>query len=383
MQQVAEPWLVLSLSGSPVLLGLDEFAMDAPVLALTLLGGFLADHADRRRVILFFQAIQMLCPLILVFLLLMGWVHVWIIVLLSFIVGITDALSMPAFQSIVPSLVSPDRIGNAIVLNSTQFNLSRVLGPALAGLVMASFGPIGCFSANAFSYIPFLAVIFWVLPKNRKAKPFDRKSLGAEPWYSEVRAIGKNPVLRGGLLTVLGTSILCGPLVAFAPVLIRDIFHSDVSHFGGALSAFGLGGICGAVAVLGIGKKIRRRKLSSGCAMLYAVVVIAAALNRSLLGLNGILFLAGAALTMTNTSVNSILQGTARDQIRGQAASLFMLSMRGGMSLGSLMMGFSVHFFGISKALACNGVIALIFHAWMYRNWACQRPLSAQTVKGI
>lgn len=235
MQQVAEPWLVLSISGSPVLLGLDAFAMDAPVWVLTLLGGILADHADRRRVIFFFQSIQMFCPVVLVFLILMGWLHVWTIITLSFIVGITDALSMPAFQSVVPLIVKSDQIGSGIALNSTQFNLSRVLGPAFAGLVMASYGPVGCFATNAFSYIPFLVVILWVLPKSKKAKHFDRRSLGTEPWYTEIRSIGKDPLLRGGLITILATSLLCGPLIAFTPVLIKDVFHSDVTHFGAAL----------------------------------------------------------------------------------------------------------------------------------------------------
>jgi MFS family permease len=367
MQQVAEPWLVLSLSNSPVLLGLDAFAMDAPVWVLTLFGGILADHADRRRVIFFFQAIQMLCPLVLVFLILSGALHVWMIVALSFVVGITDALSMPAFQSIVPLIVKSDQIEKAIALNSTQFNLSRVLGPAIAGLVMASFGAVGCFATNALSYVPFLAVILWVLPKNKKPKHFDRKRLGTEPWYSEARAIGKDPLLRGGLLTVLVTSLFCGPLIAFAPVLIKDILHSDASHFGGAISAFG--------------KKVERRKLSSACAILVAVVVVVAALNRSLFALSAILVIAGAALTMTNTSVNSILQGVARDQIRGQAASLFMLAMRGGLSLGNLITGFSVHFFGISHALVANGLVAIVIHAWMYRSWACTTNVKLSPTK--
>jgi predicted MFS family arabinose efflux permease len=381
MQQVAEPWLVLSLSNSPVLLGLDAFAMDAPVWVLTLFGGILADHADRRRVIFFFQAIQMLCPLVLVFLILSGALHVWMIVALSFVVGITDALSMPAFQSIVPLIVKSDQIEKAIALNSTQFNLSRVLGPAIAGLVMASFGAVGCFATNALSYVPFLAVILWVLPKNKKPKHFDRKLLGTEPWYSEARAIGKDPLLRGGLLTVLVTSLFCGPLIAFAPVLIKDILHSDASHFGGAISAFGIGGLLGALLLLGLGKKVERRKLSSACAILVAVVVVVAALNRSLFALSAILVIAGAALTMTNTSVNSILQGVARDQIRGQAASLFMLAMRGGLSLGNLITGFSVHFFGISHALVANGLVAIVIHAWMYRSWACTTNVKLSPTK--
>ena len=166
--------------------------MDAPSWVLTVFGGYLADHADRRRLIFTFQAIQMLCPLILVILILLGWVQVWMVILLTFIVGITDALSMPAFASSVPLMVRSDQIGRAIALNSTQFNLSRVLGPAIAGLVMYHFGAIGCFTANTLSYIPFLAVILWVIPKTKRRKDVDPRVLGREPWYSELRDIGRD-----------------------------------------------------------------------------------------------------------------------------------------------------------------------------------------------
>lgn len=369
MQEVAEPWLVLTLSGSPVLLGLDAFAMDAPTWVLTIFGGYLADHSDRRRVIFTFQSIQMLCPLILVILMLTGWVKVWMVILLTFIVGITDALSMPAFAASVPMMVRSDQIGRAITLNSTQFSISRVLGPVMAGLVMVHYGAIGCFTVNTLSYIPFLAVILWVIPKTKRLKDVDPRILGTQPWYYELRDIARDPMLRGGLLTIGWVSLLCGPILAFAPVLVKEILHSDASHFGGLLSAFGVGGLAGAFIVLAIDRRIPRRKLSSFSALLYAAAVIGASLMRTFVGLSAVLVLAGAALTMTNTSVNSILQGSARDEIRGQTASLFMLAMRGGMSLGSLLTGFSVHFFGISHALLLNGVFAVIAQLWMYRIW--------------
>lgn len=133
-QQVAQPWLLLSLGASSYLLGVDSFAMGAPVLALTQVGGFLADHADRRRVIAAFQSLQMLCPTLIVVLLLTGAVRPWIVIAMSLIVGITDALSMPSFPSIVPSIVTRAQLPAGIALNSTQFNLSRIIGPALAGM---------------------------------------------------------------------------------------------------------------------------------------------------------------------------------------------------------------------------------------------------------
>jgi len=127
MQSVAEPWLVLSISGSSFLLGLDAFAMNAPFWVLTLLGGVLADRQDRSRIIYFFQGIQMLCPLIIVALVATGWIKVWMIIAVSLVAGITDALSVPDFSSLIPSIVSSEELKPALALNSIQFNLSRVL----------------------------------------------------------------------------------------------------------------------------------------------------------------------------------------------------------------------------------------------------------------
>jgi MFS family permease len=128
-QQVAEPWLLLSLGASSFLIGLDSFAMAAPAWVLTLAGGILAGRADRRRVIATCQSIQMLCPTLLVVLLLTGTVRPWMVIAASLVVGVTDALSMPSFQSIVPSIVERAQIASALALNATQFNLSRILGP--------------------------------------------------------------------------------------------------------------------------------------------------------------------------------------------------------------------------------------------------------------
>ena len=154
VQQVAQPWLLLSLNASTFLIGLDSFALGAPAWLLTLVGGMLADRSDRRSVIAIFQSIQMLCPLALVVLLLLGHINPWIVISLSLVVGITDALSMPSFQSIVPSIVARDQLSAGLALNSTQFNLSRILGPAIAGLLLVGMGAIGCFAVSAASYPP-------------------------------------------------------------------------------------------------------------------------------------------------------------------------------------------------------------------------------------
>ena len=170
-QQVAEPWLLLTLGASSFLIGLDSFAMNAPVWLLTLAGGALADRSDRRQVITVFQSIQMLCPTVIVILIVAGTIRPWMIILLSVVVGVTDALSMPSFQSIVPSIVTRDQIGPGLALNSTQFNLSRILGPSLAGVLMSSIGAMACFVVSAVSYVPFIGVALWILPRRFSISP--------------------------------------------------------------------------------------------------------------------------------------------------------------------------------------------------------------------
>jgi len=368
-QQVAQPWLLLSLGASSFLLGLDAFAMGAPVWLLTLMGGVLADRSDRRHVITFFQSIQMACPTLVVVLLLAGTIQPWVVITLSLVVGITDALSMPSFQSIVPSIVEREQIPAGIALNSTQFNLSRILGPALAGVLMASVGAVGAFAVSAASYIPFILVALWVLPRTGSALlnggGFDRHQL-----FAGVREITREPALRGALLTVLVTSALCAPLITFCPVLVKEAFRGDVGHFSVTVGAFGVGGLLGAIGLLSIDPNRDRRPLSSWFAAGYGAVVVLTALNPWFWGLPALFVLAGMSMTASNASANALLQETAAVRIRGQSVSLYMLAMRGGVSLGSLLTGVSVSLIGVREALLINGRVAVVAHVVVGRLWS-------------
>jgi MFS family permease len=367
-QQVAEPWLLLNLGASSLLIGLDTFVQAAPVWLLILAGGILADQADRRRVITTFQAIQMLCPTLLVVLLIANLVTPWMVVVLSLVVGITDALSMPSFQTIVSSIVSRDQIATALALNATQFNLARILGPALAGVLMASVGAIGCFAANAASYLPFIGAALWILPRSNAPSPASER-LDRRYVWSGMREIARTPHVRGALLTVLATSTLCGPLIVFCPVLVRDTFQGDASQFSLAIGAFGVGGLLGAVGLLGVDAERDRRWLSSGFAAGYGALTAVAAIVPSFWGLPILLVFAGIAMAVSNTSANSLLQATVAVRQRGRTISLFMLAMRGGMSIGSLITGASISLLGVRYALLINGVLALTAHIMIGRRW--------------
>jgi MFS family permease len=211
------------------------------------------------------------------------------VVALSLVVGITDALSMPSFQTIVPSIVRRDQIGAGLALNATQFNLSRLLGPTLAGVLMASVGAIGCFAVNAASYLPFIGVALWILPR-RSAPLSADESLDRHRIFSGLRDIAGASHIRGALLTVLATSMQCGPLIIFCPVLVKDVLHGDASEFSLAIGAFGVGGLLGAVGLLGVDAQRDRRLLSSRFAASYGAIT-ALARNQSLV--LGIAHLAG------------------------------------------------------------------------------------------
>ena len=367
-QQVAEPWLLLSLGASSFLIGLDSFAAAAPVWILTLVGGVLADRSDRRLIITLCQSIQMLCPVLLVILLLTGTVKPWAVIMLSAIVGVTDALSMPSFSSIVPSIVEPRQIASALALNATQFNLSRILGPTLAGILMASVGAVGCFALNAASYLPFIWVAIWILPR-RSRRSADEAAFDRKHFFAGIREIARSSYLRGALLTVLLTSTFCGPLIVFCPVLVKNVLHGNIGDFSIAIGAFGVGGLFGAIALLAIDPTHDRRRISSWFSMGYGLIVIFIALNSFFWGLTLLLALAGLSMTISNTSANSLLQATALPRLRGQTASLYMLAMRGGVSIGSLLTGLSVSALGVRQALLVNGAVAVAAQLVIRVQW--------------
>lgn len=367
-QQVAQPWLLLSLGASPFMLGLDSFALGGPVLALTLVGGVLADRVNRRSLIAWCQSVQMLCPTLLVVLLLGGGVRPWIVIALSLVVGVTDALSMPSFQTIVSTIVERRQLPAGIALNSTQFNLSRILGPSLAGVLMASVGAVGAFAVSAASYVPFIIVALWILPRTvaQGAAPADGSQ--AAP-FAGAREVMQRPDLRGALLTVLVSSTLCAPLLTFCPVLVREAFNADISHFSLTMSAFGAGGLVGALGLMAIDPTRDQRAGSSWLATGYGVIVVLAALNTWAWGLPLLFVLGGLFMTASNASANAYLQSMAPVSIRGQTVSLFMLAMRGGVAIGSLLTGATVSLLGVRKALLLNGVLAIAAQFAVRRAW--------------
>jgi predicted MFS family arabinose efflux permease len=237
--------------------------------------------------------------------------------------------------------------------------------------LMASVGASGAFAVSALSYIPFILVAIWILPRSSSG-PSDGALLDRKAAFDAIRQVGGNPTLRGALLTVFVTSVLCSPVLTFCPVLVRDAFAGNVGHFSVAVAAFGLGGLLAASGLLAVDPSRDRRPFASAFALAFAVVVILVALNPWAWALPVLFTLAGLAMTAGNVSANACLQLAAPATLRGRSVSLYMIAMRGGLSIGALVTGVCVHALGIRAALLLNGALAVILHlaigwTWVYR----------------
>ena len=362
---MAQPWLILSMTQSSFLVGLDSFAMNAPGWLFTLVGGQLADRKNRKRVIVICQSIQFLCVLAMLVLLVLHVLKVWMIIGFSFLIGTTDSLSMPSYQSIIPSLVTKREIPRAVTLNSTQYNLSRILGPAIAGFVMAHYGAPACFSINAFSYIPFFVALYWITPKTRLLK--ESIVLDAPAQTVDYKMLLRSDLIRAPLATIFVTSLLCGPLTTFCPVIITDIFHADVSRFGGAIAALGVGGLLGAALSFFLFRlKWSRSRLATFVGILLGSVICLIALSRSLVLLTPLMVAAGTCMTLSSISAGAYLQEISTNAFRGKTVSLSQFAMQVGISTGGLLTGYLTTHLGISVVLLGNGIAAVILQSLIF-----------------
>lgn len=361
MQQVAQPWVILSLSHSSFFVGLDSFIMNAPGWVFTLWGGSLADRFDRKKIVLICQTIQFLFVFNLFVFILFGWIKIWIILASSLVIGITDSLSMPAFQSIIPSLVKDKEVSKAVALNSIQFNLSRILGPAVAGIMIATYGAAVCYGANLISFLPFFLSLYWIYP--RKAAAVNSDQAHASPLGTiQFKKIISERKFQAPLLSVLVITLLCNPLIIFCSVLIKDVYHGGSHELGWAMSSFGVGGVLGGMVASLLSDRISEsRRVANFTAIFLGLILILLAFVPSLIVFYLFLAFAGVALTLANTWNNTQLQTTATNQARGHIISLFQLALHGGMSVGSLLTGVVAAQFGIQKAICANGVLAICF----------------------
>lgn len=352
-QDVAMAWLIHTRLKDPVYLGLRSFAAEAPLLAFMLLGGALADRIDRRRILLTSQLLQMSFAATLAALYFSDRLGIGAILLLAFLTGLSQSQSAPTYQAVLSSIVPPRQIPNAVALNSLQFNLSRTLGPALAGVLLAQAGTGVCFVVNALSFAAVIAALWSIeIPSPAAAR---HQSLAAS-LRDGVRHAWGHPELRALMLMGAAGSFLAYPLLTYLPVLAGDELKSGAGGFSALLSSFGAGAIVGALVTAWRGQAAGRGRVALLSILAYGLVVFAAVHAPALPVVAGLLFVAGACLSSGFSILNSMVQELAPEELRGRVVSLYGLAFRGGMPVGSLLAGFFVKGLG---APAVIGVFSL------------------------
>lgn len=353
MQKLAQSWLVYKLSGSPFYLGLDAFLGEIPIFLFSLVGGVAADRKSRRNLLLMSQYVQMTCAFLLATLFYFGVVHVWHILCLSFTVGLAQSFGGPAYQALIPTLVESEDLPNAIALNSIQFNLARVIGPMLGGLALSALGATWCFGLNGLSFIAVIASLYAIqvrfIPANTGETVMDsmKQGIGFIRGREGMEAL----IVLAFFMTLLGI-----PLTAFLPVFAAG----SVNKFTLWLCCSGAGSVCGALIVAGLG---RRKKLGQ-VALLMLVVLGFLIAGFALIGNVPLrclfIFLGGAALITAFASISSLVQLITSDHMRGRVMSVYNVAFRGGMPIGSLVIGSLVKQFTAPLTFAVNGLLLAV-----------------------
>ena len=371
MQRIAQSWLVLSLTNSPLLLGLVGMLQWLPVLCLSLVGGVVADRVSKRGLIVMTQTIQMLQAFALGALVLMGAVRFWHVAMLAVALGLASAFDMPARQAFIFEMVEGTDTMNAVALNSMIVNVARLLGPAVAGVAIGWVGMAPAFLANGASFIPVIAALLL---------------MRVRPMQAVHTASGVLTYLREGIVYLRETAAVLQVIVLLAvesvfalnftllaSVLAKDVLHAGARGFGLLMSSQGAGALVGAVTVASLAYLGPRPIFLFGGATVLGVAEVGLSLVRQFPAAAIMLGVAGASMVLFTASVNTTLQLNTPDYLRGRIMSVYALVMGGLTPIGSLMAGTLAEIWGAPGAFLVGGVVGLIAVAAVLR-WHAVTP---------
>jgi predicted MFS family arabinose efflux permease len=287
-------------------------------------------------------------------------VQVWMILALSFVVGLAQSFGGPAYQALVPTLVDRPDLPNAVALNSIQFNLARVIGPVLAGIAFYKFGAPWCFGLNALSFLAPIVALWLLKGGGGVVKPTEGVLASLKTGLSTV---WNQKALRGLIVLSFVGSFCAMPLVTFLPIFARSVFHQDAKGYSVLLACFGVGAICGAFGVAAFGNVKRKGALAVAMQMTFGALMAGFAISRTPLVSYALLALAGAALMVVFALFMTLVQSNIEDGLRGRVVSVYSLAFRGAMPLGNLVAGAMASIFSAPTVLIANGAIMLLVGA--------------------
>jgi MFS family permease len=369
MQSVGQSWLVLELTGSPLQLGLVNALQFAPILLLSAIGGALSDRFGKRRILLVTQATMMVQALVLAVLVRSGQVRYWHVAALATIYGLGRAIDIPARQSFISDLVGRADLPNAVALNSVVFNGARIVGPSVAGLIIARFDVAIAFFLNALSFVAVLAAL---LAMRTEGLPDPAGRLGLrESVMGALSYAGATPTVSFTLMLLVAVSLLGLNFNVVVPLIARDVLHEGAQGFGLLMSALGVGAIVGAGGIALLRRDRPPFSLVAGSAALLCAGVATLALVQHLgLALVVLAVLGGLQIYFT-TSCNTTLQLITPQALRGRVMGLYALAFAGVTPFGSLLVGTLAEHLGVRAACAIGGsagALAVGALAWLARR---------------
>lgn len=360
IQRMAMIWLSYQLTGSAFLLGLVGFCEQIPIFILAPFAGVYADKWDKHKALCRIEAFAMIQALILGILTLTGTVNIYHIIVLSLCLGCINAFEVPMRQSFVVDMVDREKevLPNAIALNSTVFNLSRLIGPSIAGILISSVGEGWCFMANAFSYA--IVLVSLLLMNVKKLPPVAATSAKVLTRLKEgIQYIKGKQIMRTLLLLLAIVSFSNASLRTLAPIFAQDVLHGDANTLGFLMSASGVGAICGALFLTKSKTTPLLQKIVSMTGILLGTGMILFAISKSLILSLIFIGIAGLAQMMHTACTNTLLQLHVADDKRGRVMSFYTVCLQGTMPFGSLVAGAIAGALSGPWAMAIMGLICL------------------------
>jgi len=336
MQNVAQGWLVLTLTNSAFWLGVVGFAGAIPFLIFTIFGGVVADRVNQRRMLLVTQTAMMFLAFVLATLTWLKLITVWEVVVLSFLNGMANAINTPAYQVLVPRLVPRKDLTNAIALNSAQFNLSRILGPTLGGYSMAIFGMAGNFFLNGFSFLAVLFALMRIRYPEQQPRRHASFFLSLRQGFGYLRG---NPQMLVLIWMTAVFSFLAVPFLYFIPFFARMQLHTGESGLGWLLAASGLGAVCGSVTVAALGTLRHRGRVIIIAGLFFFSAISGFSLSHVFVLSQCMLLVEGYSAILMISSFNVALQHLASDEMRGRIMSIYATCFLGLPPIGALIVG--------------------------------------------
>lgn len=360
VQNIAQSWLVLSLTGSPFLLGLLGTIQFLPITIFSLFAGVFIDKYPKRKILIITQTISMVLAFILSALIFTNHVKYEYVLILALILGFSNTIDMPTRQAFTVEMVGKEDVMNAIALNSATFNLARIAGPAIGAIFMALFGTGWCFLINGFS---FMAVIFSLL--KLKVNPYVRKKVSNSNMLKEIKDglvyITQNPILLQTILMVLVVGIFVFNYNILIPVFTKGVLHQGEKIYGLLMAALGIGSLIGAIMVSiksKSGPKIKTLIMSS---MIISILLISVGLSKNYYITAILLVMTGLFNIWFSTTANSTLQINTKDEYRGRVMSVYSLVFAGATPIGNMFAGLTSDRFGAGVSFMLSGILTIIF----------------------